>query len=277
MGAVFLSTQPEMQVITTPTFDWLAERARGCNSRMLIGSPYVNDGVIQLTDLVSDDVSRTLVTRTDLRDFAFGSSSLDTLCTLSGQGVVVRSLSSLHAKMYVFDDEIALVTSANATTSGLWRNLECGLSTKNKQMVKDLSLALLSGFGAEVPPREMRREELYALNSSVSAIRATLPKPLTVVSKGDQLASEPRFSISDKEAFLEGFDGWQRLTLEGVLAMPESGFRLDDLLKVCAPMAAARYPNNRHVPEKLRQQLQMLRDVGVVEFVAPGQYRHTMD
>ena len=272
-----MSTQPDLQVVTTPTFDWLAECARGCNSRMLIGSPYVNDGIIQLTDMVSDDVSRTLVTRTDLRDFAFGSSSLDTLCTLSRQGVEVRSLSSLHAKMYVFDDAIALVTSANATTSGMWRNLECGLSTENKQMVKELSMALLSGFGAEVPPREMRHEALYALNSSVRAIKATLPKPLTVVSKDDHLASEPRFSIFDKEAFLEGFNGWQRLTLEGVLAMPDSGFRLDDLLRVCAPIAAMRYPNNRHVHEKLRQQLQMLRDVGVVEFVAPGQYKHTMD
>ena len=221
-----MSTQPNLQVVSTPTFDWLAECVRRCNSRILIGSPYVNDGIIKLTDMISDSVSRTLVTRTDLRDFAFGSSNLDTLCTLSREGVVVRSLSNLHAKMYIFDDTVALVTSANATTSGMWRNLECGLSTEDKQMVKKLSLSLLSGFGAETPPREMKYDELYALHASVKAIKATLPEPLNVASKDDHAASEATFLISDREAFLEGFNGWQRLTLEGVLAMPESGFRL---------------------------------------------------
>lgn len=36
---------------------------------------------------------------------------------------------------------------------------------------------------------------------------------------------------------------------------------------------AARHPANRHVQDKIRQQLQLLRDGGVLEFVKPGQYR----
>ena len=65
-----------LQVVTTPTFNWLAEFASACRSRMLIGSPYVNNGIIGLTNQVPKDVPRTLVTRTDLRDFALGASSL---------------------------------------------------------------------------------------------------------------------------------------------------------------------------------------------------------
>ena len=76
---------------------------RACNSRLLIGSPFVNDGILQLTDLVTKEASRTLVTRTDLRDFAMGASSLDTLCFLSKDGVSIRSLHGLHAKMYAFN------------------------------------------------------------------------------------------------------------------------------------------------------------------------------
>jgi type II restriction enzyme len=33
------------------------------------------------------------------------------------------------------------------------------------------------------------------------------------------------------------------------------------------------YPNNRHVREKIRQQLQVLRDHGYLEFVSRGFYR----
>ena len=64
--------------------------------------------------------------------------------------------------------------------------------------------------------------------------------------------------------------------MEGVLAMPEDGFPLNDLVEVCEPVAARRYPRNRHVPDKLRQQLQLLRAIGLVEFVKPGHYKRTM-
>ena len=265
----------DLQIVTTPTHDWLAEHARTCTKRMLVGSPYVNAAIIKLTDMVSKEVSRTLVTRTDLRDFAVGSSNLDTLCALAKEGVAVRSLSGLHAKLYVFDDSSALVTSANATFSGMQRNLECGLGTEDKKgVVKQLAKSLMRGLGADAPPQRMKREELEALYAPLEAIKASLPKP--VVPTPDEPATEATFSISDRERLLKGFKGWQRLTLEGVLAMPEDGFRLNDLVAVCGPVAARRYPRNRHVPDKLRQQLQLLKAIGLVEFVTPGHYKRTM-
>ena len=266
-----------LQVVTTPTFDWLAERAQACSSRMLIGSPYVNNGIIRLTSIISRNVPRTLVTRTDLRDFAAGSSNLGTLCALAKDGVAVHSLNALHAKMYIFDDTSALVTSANATTGGMRRNLECGLSTDDRNLVKKLAKSLLSGLGADGPPRRMRPEDLERLYAPLEAIKAVLPKQPVIQSAGDEPGDKITHLISDVEKLLQGYTRWRRLTLEGVLAMPDSGFGISDLLEVCGPAAANRYPKNQHVPDKLRQQLQMLRDNGIVEFVTPGYYRRTMN
>ena len=56
------SDSHSLQIITTPTFDWLAERAAMCQSRMLVASPYVNDAVVNLTDLTSSVVAKTVVT-----------------------------------------------------------------------------------------------------------------------------------------------------------------------------------------------------------------------
>ncbi len=266
----------DLQIVTTPTFDWLAERARACKSRMLVGSPYVNKGILKLSDMVSDGVTRTLVTRTDLRDFALGSSSLGTLCTLAGQGVAVHSLHGLHAKIYVFDDTSALVTSANATNAGMRRNLECGLGTGDSQVVQDLADSLLSGFGAEEPPPKVSHIELQALYAPLETIRAKLPE-LPLIPQEVDSPVEATFSISDKDALLNGFDRWQRLTLEGVLKMPIEGFHMTDLLKVCEPVAAVRYPGNNTVRPQLRKQLQSLRDLGIVEFMGGGHYRFTME
>jgi type II restriction enzyme len=33
------------------------------------------------------------------------------------------------------------------------------------------------------------------------------------------------------------------------------------------------HPENRHVRDKLRQQLQVLRDLGLIEFLGRGRYR----
>ena len=59
--------------------------------------------------------------------------------------------------------------------------------------------------------------------------------------------------------------------------MPEGEFQLKELVNACTPWAAREYPRNRHVTDKIRQQLQVLRGHGVVEFVNfRGKYRRTM-
>ena len=37
----------------------------------------------------------------------------------------------------------------------------------------------------------------------------------------------------------------------------------------------ARHPRNNNVEAKIRQQLQFLRDKGLIEFISPGVYRKT--
>ncbi len=65
----------------------------------------------------------------------------------------VVHLPGLHAKVYIADDDLAIVTSANLTAGGIYRNYECGVllsaSTAVERMRTDL-LALLE-LGANVP------------------------------------------------------------------------------------------------------------------------------
>lgn len=186
-GGMGMMPNDHLQIVTTPTFDWLKGRAQGCRSRMVIGSPYVNNGIRALTDLVPKEASRVLVTRTDLRDFAVRASNLDSLCALARDGVTIKSLNNLHAKMYIFDDA-ALVTSANATFSGMRRNLECGLATSNEPVVEQLATALIRGFGARRYPPTMRLPELEALYESVAAIRVDLPAVVILPGDGEHSA-----------------------------------------------------------------------------------------
>ena len=265
-------SEPELQIVTSPTFEWLAENVRQCRHRMVIASPFVNTGVIHVADLIPSGVSLTLITRTDLRDFVTGASSLEVLCTLAKQGVGVSSLRGLHAKMYLFDDKCALVSSANATNSGLRTNLECGLATRDRGTVAQLSKTLLRGFDFDIP-RVIRLSALERLKLAVASIEALMPREAHVPTP----EVEPQFSVTDEAALLTGFRGWTNLTLRGVLALPPGEFELNELVGVCQPLAAVDYPKNYHVQAKVRQQLQVLRGHGIVDFVNyQGVYRRTL-
>ena len=51
-------------------------------------------------------------------------------------------------------------------------------------------------------------------------------------------------------------------------------FRLQDLYVNCEPRLQQKHPENHHVRDKIRQQLQRLRDLGLVEFLGSGNYRY---
>jgi len=65
--------------------------------------------------------------------------------------------------------------------------------------------------------------------------------------------------------------GWTTLTLKVARTLGSRAFSLGDLYAKEAEFVAA-YPRNRHVREKIRQQLQVLRDLGVLSFKGKGRY-----
>ncbi len=51
-------------------------------------------------------------------------------------------------------------------------------------------------------------------------------------------------------------------------------FNLEQMYKFQDALAK-KYPNNNHIKDKIRQQLQILRDKGIIEFRGRGNYRKT--
>ncbi len=66
--------------------------------------------------------------------------------------------------------------------------------------------------------------------------------------------------------------GWLLEVMHSIEALGKAEFEIDDVY-ADEPRLQRTYPGNRHVKEKIRQQLQMLRDRGYLEFVSRGSYR----
>ena len=66
--------------------------------------------------------------------------------------------------------------------------------------------------------------------------------------------------------------GWLLDVLTCVERMPSASFTLAEIYEFEDELSM-KHPDNHNVKAKIRQQLQLLRDKGVIEFVQPGKYR----
>jgi type II restriction enzyme len=66
--------------------------------------------------------------------------------------------------------------------------------------------------------------------------------------------------------------GWLIEVMKCVELIGKPEFELNDVYAFEGRLSQL-YPNNRHVKQKIRQQLQVLRDHGYLDFVSRGYYR----
>jgi phosphatidylserine/phosphatidylglycerophosphate/cardiolipin synthase-like enzyme len=125
------------------TFESLLTQA---SKSLLICSPYVGRGpcerlastlrrrgMLQLPLLLLTDLSRD--------NMLSGSTDVSALAGLYAvlPHMEVRFLRNLHAKVYIADEQCAVVTSANLTDAGLCRNFEYGLYIHDPSVVKEVT------------------------------------------------------------------------------------------------------------------------------------------
>lgn len=259
-------------IVTSPTDDWLRKAIVDCVESFSVASPYIGSYLVTLAKHLANEVRLTVLTRTVLAEFASRSSDLNAVIELAKRAGGVLSLSSLHAKTYVIDDRRALITSANATHSGMHRNWECGYELAQKSNVRALRRMLLQGFGSAPPPQLWTVHDLYELREPVEKLRSALPRPAVRPSADIEMPKPVQLRRKDYSRLVRSFSGWLQLTLEGISRIRTKAFSMDDVFAACFPLARERYPDNRHVREKLRQQMQRLRDLGLVVFVGRGRY-----
>ncbi|MFN3392776.1 MAG: phospholipase D-like domain-containing protein [Meiothermus ruber] len=240
-------------IITSPatTEAWLRREVLAAERSILVAAPYVGAVLRDLLLARKKGLPATLVTSLKIGDVLGGASDLAAIYELSTQGVRVQSISNLHAKVYMVDDAKVLVTSANPTMNGWRYNLEIGLAVQSEAIAQQI----LQTIHAAQPYRWTSTQLKQYVEWAAGQVRAR-PKPRTL----------------PVELVRRGFGGWLGLVMGALAQMPEE-FTLLEAYERILPLAAQHYPANRHPKDKIRQQLQGLRDLGLLEFVTPGRYR----
>jgi HKD family nuclease len=163
----------------------LKDLVRSTKKRLLVSSPYITTCGCDLVRSCSSDTLNNggeVAILTDLSPMSICQGSTDpaALRTLAnnGRSLLIRHLPRLHAKVYIADDQTAIITSGNLTAGGLIQNYEYGVRLSNPSIVRTINSDITSyaSLGAEVNDAqlaaycEIAKEIRVALRQSQASI-----------------------------------------------------------------------------------------------------------
>jgi phosphatidylserine/phosphatidylglycerophosphate/cardiolipin synthase-like enzyme len=158
-------------------FDSLISQA---HSTLVISSPYIGRGpcnrILESKSSREETDQFSILLLTDLsRDTLLsGATDVSAISDMVAKfrHMEVRFLPSIHAKVYVADDNLAVVTSANMTNGGLSRNFEYGVKVDDRNLVCGIKrdISEYTALGTRIDQIKLRF--LSQISSELNSIRA---------------------------------------------------------------------------------------------------------
>lgn len=260
-----------MRILKTPWKDDFLELVYQSKKSIKITSPFVKNDIC--SELINNKNSSSviyLITSFKLMSIYSGSLDISAIENIIDNNGKVKNFPKLHSKIYLFDDEKAIITSSNLTYGGLIKNFEYGIYIDEKSVVKSITKDFNS---------ISKNEKTGIVNKSdletVKSILEKIPK--------SAFPELPKFQIETPEETLDvisnavepilnSLSGWELEVFKCANEIPEQIFTLNEIYTFKKNLKKI-FPKNQHIEDKIRQQLQHLRDLGLLDFLGGGKYK----
>ena len=260
-----------MKIITTPWKNELLELVSNCTKSIKITSPFVKENICN--EVLSKKKIQTnfeLITSFKLPNFHSGSLDLSALDKIIEANGTVKNFSKLHSKIYLFDDKKVIITSGNLTNGGLINNYEYGIYSDDKLFVSKVVLdfeAISNNENTGV----VKKTDINTVREILSKLPKAIPQKLP---KYAIETPEERFDVLEipDNSITSTLNGWKLEVFKCVNSIPNQFFSLKEVNEFENNLRKI-YPSNNRIKDKIRQQLQYLRDLGLIEFLGNGQYK----
>ena len=134
---------------------------KGSTKEILIICPFIKLHAIRKL-FPSKNISSRIITRFNLKDFYGGVSDIKALEHLISNGVKIKGVKNLHAKLYIFDSKKVIIASTNLTQAALEKNFEFGILSANEDAIiasKDYFRSLWNRAGNILTSTKLRQWE----------------------------------------------------------------------------------------------------------------------
>jgi len=253
-----------IKITKQPIYDEFLQMCADANQNIMLCTPFVKREIVNdIFSVTNKQLSMKLITNINLQNFHQRASDLSAIEKFISDGAVYNC-TTLHAKLYIFDNKKCIITSANLTTSGLRKNIECSMITDELDLVNS-SVKEYNSIIKDNRVGEITQQSIFDI--------ANILKKIPHVQKIEY----PQFDLSgtyesDVNTIAESLTGWRKRVFIKLNSMQEDTFSSQEVKNIAEQLKEA-YPNNHNREAKVRQILQQLRDTGLIEFTSPGTYR----
>jgi len=166
-----------IELLASPIDRRFAETVRSAERNLLLCSPYVGQSACKsVLDLSKGRMlSVEILTNLSVDNLLSNATDAAAIFGVASRlrGTTVRFVPGLHAKVYVADEKVAIITSANMTEGGLSRNLEYGVLVRTPELVRQVRRDMVD-YGAL--GTVVSREELAAMAQTADRLRTVRRK-----------------------------------------------------------------------------------------------------
>ncbi|MCK9305822.1 MAG: phospholipase D-like domain-containing protein [Bacteroidales bacterium] len=254
-----------LQLLKTPTENVFFENLKTCNDDILLCAPYIKKNIIQrIIREKSVKANLKVITTANIASFVRGASDIEAIEELIDSGIKVINHQHLHAKIYVFGKEKAIITSANLTYNGLNRNYEYGVMIDDKDIVDDID----DDCSCLIDDELSGEFDLSVVNDIKNQIYKISKIDYKIIT--DEFCDEKiKADLIDMSNMMSG---WQKEIFDIVAFKLEDEFTINDIYAFESDLYKL-HQNNKNIKPKIRQILQNLRDRGLIKFVDLGKYK----
>ncbi len=161
-----------MKLLVSPWLEDFDHFGRSITHRGILVAPFIARGPLERLSAILEQRDRpeiNILTNLSVDSVLHGSTDVQAIASFCDKNpmVTVRHLPGLHAKAYVADDRLAIITSGNLTNSSLMRNYEYGVQISDPLTVRQISRDLqdYGNLGSEVQLKGL--EDLAAVSEGL--------------------------------------------------------------------------------------------------------------
>lgn len=227
-------------------------------------APFIKKDIVKsILNNINAAIDLNVITSSNIAAFFREASDLEAIELLLKNNVKVYNHQNLHAKIYIFDESKALITSANLTYSGLSSNYEYGLLISRDPLINNV----ISDFMSLINDPLSGRFDLNIVDEIKNQIR--ILKINNTKTKADNVGDD--ILILDYNIISKMLTSWKKDVFDIIYNLNDH-FSIQDVYNFENELKA-KHQNNNNIRAIIRQILQQLRDLGIIKFEKPGQYK----
>lgn len=255
-----------LSTVKTPSNEIFYNLVENSRESLYLCSPFIKKEIIdEILQRRNDGIDTVVITSSNISNFLNGSLDISAIKELINRGIVVRNYQNLHAKVYLFDNKKALITSANLTNNALYRNFEYGILIEDEKAIVD---QIYDDYIQMTCDDECGTFDLALLERLEKIKKDYIQRPVISIDEDN----DTLIVVNDISKLTKKMSSWQKDVFLCINKMESATFTLDDIYQFENDLKIL-HPNNNNVKPKIRQMLQQIRDMGFVKFISRGIYK----